>query len=311
MDLPDLLAWPRRLDVPGMLFRRLISRHSMRGILGMSRAEQVLWLVFELCGEVSNGGVDQFFGNSSGERAPLVPAALRELGQNALADSLEKSLRHFPTSPAGLERFEVSRLLTPAARAELEALGKQVDAATETLLLELAKWIEARASEFTLANAGLCAFRPVPDHVALEEILSTKLAPDLAVPALYVRLATRKTALSSVERLLQIAIHAFGEISDEGGLSYLFCSKGKHAVEASAALRQARALEAAAIVDRAIAVLPPPFPSDDQARRAALSTLSEDSLTRLSALQWELDDLRQPTIEALMKFAREQRASIA
>ena len=103
MDLQDLLAWPRRLDVPGMLFRRLISRHSTRGILGMSRAEQVLWLVFELCGEVSNGGVDQFFGNSSGERASLVPSALRELGQNALADSLEKSLRHFSGPPAMLQ----------------------------------------------------------------------------------------------------------------------------------------------------------------------------------------------------------------
>ncbi len=304
MDLPDLLAWPRRLDVPGMLFRRLISRHSTRGILGMSRAEQVLWLVFELCGEVSNGGVDQFFGNSSGERAALVPSALRELGQSALADSLEKSLRHFSGPPAGLERFEVARQLTPAARAELEALGNQVDAATDTLLIELGKWIEKHQSEFTLSNAGLCAFRPVPDDVELEEILSEELAPDLAVPALYVRLAKRES-LSPVERSLQIAIHAFGEISDEGGLSYLFSSKGKDAVEAAAALRQAHAPEAAAIVGRAIAVLPAPFPSDDQARRAALGSLSEDALTRLSALQWELDDLRQPTIDALMKFARQ------
>lgn len=311
MDLPDLLAWPRRLDVPGMLFRRLISRHATRGILGMSRAEQVLWLVFELCGEVSNGGVDQFFGNSSGERAPLVPGALRELGQHALADSLEKGLRHFSGAPAGLERFEVVRQLAPSARAELEALGKQVDSATETLLVELTRWIEQHASEFTLSNAGLAAFRPVADDVELVELLSEELAPDLAIPTLYVRLAKRKTALSAVERALQVAIHAFGEISDEGGLSYLFSAKGKDAQEAAAALRQARANEAAAIVDRAISVLPAPYPTDDGARRAALEGLSEDALTRLRALQWELDDLRQPTIEALMRFAREQRASVS
>jgi hypothetical protein len=80
MDLVDLLEWPHRADVPGMLFRRLISRHALVGIDRMTRAEQVLWLVFELCGEVSNGGLDQFFSNSSGDRARLVPGALRELG---------------------------------------------------------------------------------------------------------------------------------------------------------------------------------------------------------------------------------------
>ena len=310
MDLPDLLAWPRRADVPGMLFRRLISRHSTRGIRGMSHAEQVLWLVFELCGEVSNGGVDQFFANSSGERAPLVPDALRELGQLELAASVERSLMYFP-SGAGGERHELVQSLSASARTELEAIGKQVEAATDTLLLELGGWIEQHSGEFTLSNAGLAAFRPVafPDDVALEEILAVGLAPDLAIPALYVRLARKKTLLSPVERALQLAIHAFGELSDEGGLSYLFSSMGKHAPEAQVALEEADAPDAAAVLEKAIAVLPVPYPVDDPARRAALAGLSEDSLTRLRALQWELDDLRSPTIEALIAFARRNRAS--
>ena len=312
MDLPDLLAWPRRADVPGMLFRRLISRHSTRGILGMSRPEQVLWLVFELCGEVSNGGVDQFFGNSSGERAPLVPAALRELGQSKLADAVERSLVHFPRG-AGAELHELVSGLSPAARTELESLGKQVDAATDTLLFELYKYIERHAAEFTLSNAGLAAFRPVsfPSDVTLKELLAVDLAPDLAIPALYVRLAQKKTPLASVERALQLAIHAFGELSDEGGLSYLFSSMGKYAPEAAAALEEADASDAAAIVERAMRVLTTPFPVDDTARRSALAALSEDALTRLSALQWELDDLRKPTIEAVMAWARVQRAELS
>jgi len=310
MDLPDLLAWPHRADVPGMLFRRLISRHATRGILGMSRAEQVLWLVFELCGEVSNGGVDQFFSNSSGERAPLMPGALRELGQLELAAALERSLVHF--QPGKGERHEVIASLSPEVKAELEALGRQVDAKTEVLLEELVRWIERHAGEFTLSNAGLAAFRPVafPDDVTLKEILATELAPDLAIPALYVRLSRRKTPLSPQERSLQVAIHAFGEISDEGGLSYLFCSLGKFAPEALAAFEDADAPDAAAIVERAMAVLPTPFPVDDTARRAALEKLSEDALTRLQALQWELDDLRRPTIEALMAYARRHRAAL-
>jgi hypothetical protein len=311
MDLPDLLAWPRRADVPGMLFRRLISRHSTRGILGMSRAEQVLWLVFELCGEVSNGGVDQFFANSSGERAPLVPAALRELGEPDLAAALERSLVHFPQG-ARAERHELASALSGPARAELEALGKQVDSATDRLLEALGRWIEQHVSEFTLSNEGLAAFRPVsfPDDVTLEEILARDLAADLAIPALYVRLAHKKTPLSPIERGLQVAIHAFGEISDEGGLSYLFSSKGKHAPEAHAALEAADAPDAAAVVERAMAVLPPPYPVDDGVRRAALATLSEDALTRLRAMQWELDDLRAPTIEALVAHARAHRGEL-
>ena len=312
MDLPDLLAWPRRADVPGMLFRRLISRHSTRGILGMSRPEQVLWLVFELCGEVSNGGVDQFFGNSSGERAPLVPDALRELGQPKLAAAVERSLVHFPRGP-GAERHELVSSLSAAARAELEALGKQVDAATDTLLFELYQYVERHAAEFTLSNAGLAAFRPVsfPSDVTLKELLAVDLAADLAIPALYVRLAQKKTPLTAVERALQLAIHAFGELSDEGGLSYLFSSMGKYAPEAAAALEDGDASDAAAIVERAMRVLTTPYPVDDKARRSELAALSQDALTRLSALQWELDDLRRPTIEALMAWARSQRASIA
>ena len=310
MDLPDLLAWPHPADVPGMLFRRLISRHATRGILGMSRAEQVLWLVFELCGEVSNGGVNQFFSNSSGERAPLMPPALRELGQPELAAALEKSLAHF--QPGKGEHHEVIAALPASAKIELEALGRAVNAKSDALMVDLVRWIEQHAAEFTLSNDGLAAFRPVsfPEDVTLGEILATELAPDLAIPALYVRLARRKAPLSAHERALQLAIHAFGEISDEGGLSYLFCSKGKHALEALVAFEAADAPDAAAIVERAIGVLPVPYPVDDKTRRAALAGLSEDALTRLQALQWELDDLRRPTIEALMGFAREHRASL-
>ncbi len=310
MDLPDLLAWPRRADVPGMLFRRLISRHATRGIHGMSRAEQVLWLVFELCGEVSSGGVDQFFGNSSGERAPLMPPALRELGQPELATSLERSLAHF--QPGQGERHEVISALSPQVRSELATLGHEVNAKTDALMADLVKWIEGHASEFTLSNEGLAAFRPVsfPEDVTLKEILAVDLAPDLAIPALYVRLTRRKTPLSAQERTLQLAIHAFGEISDEGGFSYLFCAKGKLAPEALAAFEEADAPDAAAIVERAMGVLPAPYPEGDSSRREALAALSEDALTRLQALQWELDDLRRPTIEALIGYARKNRASL-
>lgn len=310
MDLSDLLAWPHRADLPGMLFRRLLPRHAMHGLIGLSRAEQVLWLVFELCREVADGGVDQFFGNSSGERAPLMPAALRELGQPGLAAALERSLRLFPHAPGAAERHVTVSSLGPEARAELQGLVRQIEEASEPLTAELVRWIEAHRGGFTLANAGLAAFPPVSvmPTEGLDRVL--RLSNELAVPALYARIVDRLgNAPSPEERAFVLAAQAFGEISDEGGVSYLFCTQAAHAPEAKSALVQMRASGAAQIVGRAIATMPSPYPVDPGARRAALAALSEDAQMRLRSLQWELDELRPPTVAALVEWVREHRRS--
>lgn len=304
MDLSDLLAWPRRADVPGMLFRRLIARQATRGLFGLTRAEQVLWLVVELCGEVSG---DEFFANSAGERAPLVPAALRELGRGELAEVFERSLRHFPRD--GRERHEAVASLSAAARAELSALAQQVEQLSDALMLDLVRWIDSHRDEFQLSNAGLAAFRPVtvPPSLGVEAIF--ELPPDVALPAFYVRASTRP-AITSAARSLCLATHAFGEISDEGGVSYLFCGRASHAPEAKLAFEAAGATGAATILGKVMSALPTPYPIDPQRRRDALAALSEDALTKLRALQWELDDLRQPTLAALHGWARRHRASL-
>ena len=292
MDVPDLIAWPHHLDVPGMLFRRLLSKHALVGLEGMTRPEQVLWLVFELCEEIANGGLAQYFGNSSAERAELVPEALLELGFAPLARAFRvvvASTRH----PAALQAFE-----------------QQVDAVSEPLLSKLYAWVAARPSEFHFANAGLCAFRPVeiPPEFSLDEVFADGVPADAIIPALYIRWAARSTPLSAPERQLQLAIHAFAEISDEGPVSYFFSAEGSDAPQAKEALEAIGATEAARVLGKALSLFQ--WSADVATRRAALAALDVDARATLGKLQWDMDALREPTLEQLVAFARQHRSSL-
>lgn len=60
-------------------------------LLQLPRGLQVFYLSFILELEVMNGGVNQFFWNSSSQMADLVPAALRELGSPAAAKIFEEA----------------------------------------------------------------------------------------------------------------------------------------------------------------------------------------------------------------------------
>lgn len=309
MELPDLIAWPRRADLPGMLFRRLISRHALAGLEGLSRAEQVLWLTFELVAEVSNGGLEQFFSNSSGDRAAFVGPALRELGFPALVEAFGRAAGLLPAGAERAERFAALRRLDASGLAVLKAAELELEAGAAAVNEALATWIVKRPGEFTLANAGLGAFRPVdiPAELPLDEVLADELPDDVVLPALFVRWAARPS-LSAFERGLSEAIYAFGEISDEGAFSYFFCARGSEATTAREVLRSAGATDAARVLDKALALVD--FSEDVGRRRAMLDGLGDDKRTALSALQWELDSLREPTLSALTKYARAHRAAL-
>ena len=307
MDVADLLEWPGRADIPGMLFRRLIARHSIVGITAMTRAEQVLWLVFELCGEVSNGGLDQFFSNSSGDRAALVPAALQDLGRPSLAEAFAR-VAEGVSGDRG-ERYEHLEALTPEAKVKMEALEKQISEGTDSLLLELTGWIAARSTDFQLPNAGLAAFRPadVPTDLPLDELFAEGVGPEEALPALYLRWVGRSD-LSVEEQRLQVALHAFGEVSDEGPVSYFFCRRGNDARAAQAALAQVGASEASKVLEQALDLFR--YTEDLLERRARLAALDADTRAALGRLQWEMDDLRSTTLEALFEYSRRHRVSL-
>jgi hypothetical protein len=61
------------------------------GFASLSRGDQLYYLVNVLNGEVHNGGFDQFFSNSSGDRYYETMQALAELGDQATLGLLEEA----------------------------------------------------------------------------------------------------------------------------------------------------------------------------------------------------------------------------
>ena len=61
----------------------------------LSAAEKCFYLVYQLEGEINNGGFSQFFYNSSGDFANDTAAALREIGADKAADIYDKALAAF------------------------------------------------------------------------------------------------------------------------------------------------------------------------------------------------------------------------
>ena len=61
------------------------------GFEALRRGDQLYYLVNVLSGEVHNGGFDQFFSNSSGDRYHETVQALTELGEQAICDLLKEA----------------------------------------------------------------------------------------------------------------------------------------------------------------------------------------------------------------------------
>jgi hypothetical protein len=77
----------------------------------LGTAARTLWHVGCFEGEVINGGISQFFSNSSGNCAHESLASLQEIGAALCAELLEKALTLFPGSMAAADRQKRCELL--------------------------------------------------------------------------------------------------------------------------------------------------------------------------------------------------------
>ena len=77
----------------------------------LSPSAQVLFNTGCFFGEIVNGGMSQFFSNSSGNRAHETLTALRTLGAALCVELLEKALTLFPDSMAPVDRQKRCELL--------------------------------------------------------------------------------------------------------------------------------------------------------------------------------------------------------
>jgi hypothetical protein len=66
------------------------------GFEALTPAEQVFFLVWWLEAEVNNGGFEQYFWNSAGDRAAATTEALDAIGAPLTADTLRQAMSRFP-----------------------------------------------------------------------------------------------------------------------------------------------------------------------------------------------------------------------
>ncbi|MCM0665840.1 DMP19 family protein [Flavobacterium tyrosinilyticum] len=60
-------------------------------VLKLSKSEQAIYIIWNLEGEINNGGFNQYYFNSSGQFADLVPDALKLIHANKFADLVVKA----------------------------------------------------------------------------------------------------------------------------------------------------------------------------------------------------------------------------
>jgi hypothetical protein len=124
----------------------------------LTAVEALLGDVMDLEMEVNNGGFEQYFFNSAGDRAHAVVASLEAIGARATADLARRALSVFDRSAPSADREERWRQMDAWSRADLdllraldtkfldsrEDLGALMTAYARTRRAELSEVVEAR-----------------------------------------------------------------------------------------------------------------------------------------------------------------------
>lgn len=150
MSIDDLLASKDPWKVASETFLRLLSKVANRPE-DCSDAEWTVFRVWSLLGEVSNGGFDQYFFNSSGNDAVRTPDALRAIGDGQAIPILEQAMALFPeeVSPDRDVRWAQMDRLSQETREKFDALDRKLTECTPAVIERLAAYIRARAAEIT------------------------------------------------------------------------------------------------------------------------------------------------------------------
>lgn len=116
-----------------------------------SEAEWVVFRVWSLLGEVSNGGFDQYFFNSSGNHAARTIDALKAIGDDRAIPILWEAMALFPNEVSADRdvRWTQMDALAKAQREKFDGLDQQLTACTATVVEKLAVYIRAHAEEIT------------------------------------------------------------------------------------------------------------------------------------------------------------------
>ena len=148
--IDDILASTDPWKVVPETFLRLITKVAAAPD-ACSEAEWVVFRVWSLLGEVSNGGFDQYFFNSSGNHAARTVDALRSIGDDRAIPILWEAMALFPNEVSADRdvRWTQMDALPKASREKFEGLDRKKSACTQSVVEKLAAYIRAHSAEIT------------------------------------------------------------------------------------------------------------------------------------------------------------------
>ena len=127
----------------------------------LTRGERLLHtLFFVMTGEIENGGIHQFFSNSSGDLAEEAKIGLQEIGAKNVLAVLNNASKVFPNGRVPTDRVRRNDILTEREDEEGDALWTRFDGfdreyyrlTREELYPRLLAWVKNHADEFALPD---------------------------------------------------------------------------------------------------------------------------------------------------------------
>lgn len=145
----EILSHDDEVNVLGALCYRIAEKEATRGESSLTDTERKLCAVYQLEGQVANGGFDQYFFNSTGATAEIALAGLKDMGSTAAAAILERAMAIFPGGKPPTDRQSrwkaMSRIASRSESVWEECDGEFYDKEEDTYRMCLAYARKKRA----------------------------------------------------------------------------------------------------------------------------------------------------------------------
>lgn len=266
------------------LWRRLIPLGG-RDYDGFPRSVKDFFAVYEWLGEVSNGGVRQYFSNSSGERAGDPRTGLQALGDKDALKLLERTL--------GVGGRPLSALAAKDV-ALLEKLDARIHKASPRLVQALAAFASREAAAFAFLDRHPGGYKALP--------LPEDLRPDPAwtpyEAVTFGYAALRDSTTPAARDFLDVFAWA-DEVSAGGFRGWFFSRDADRHPRVLELLDRMGPPEAPVLLREALAVFPAVL--DLKKRRKALAALGPRALEKLASLSRDFQRLREAVTTSLAR----------